>query len=207
MDKLFDMVYDCAIENGSIVVKGSLVGVSRMPFLRYTQRISIGADGKIDFAVEAKLREGCVWIPRFGYEFALKEEDAAFKYFGMGPGETYIDLRHYAGYGLWESKASKEYVPYIMPQEHGNHYGVSYLAFENGLTFAADVPFECNVSQFSIETLFNTQHEAELQKDGKTYVRIDYKNSGIGSASCGTELLPQYCLHDDEMHFAFTLSI
>ena len=93
-----------------------------------------------------------------------------------------------------------------MPQEHGNHYGVSYLAFENGLTFAADVPFECNVSQFSIETLFNTQHEAELQKDGKTYVRIDYKNSGIGSASCGTELLPQYCLHDDEMHFAFTLS-
>ena len=207
MDKLFDMVYDCAIENGSIVVKGSLVGVSRMPFLRYTQKISIGANGKIDFAVDAKLREGCVWIPRFGYEFALKEEDAAFKYFGMGPGETYIDLQHYAGYGLWESKASKEYVPYIKPQEHGNHYGVSYLTFENGLTFAADVPFECNVSQFSLETLLNTRHEAELKKDSKTYVRIDYKDSGIGSASCGTELLPQYCLHDSEMHFAFTLSI
>jgi len=184
-----------------------LAGVSRAPFLRYTQKISIGADGKIGFEVEAKLRDGCVWIPRFGYEFALKEEDAAFKYFGMGPGETYIDLHHYQGCGLWESRASQEYVPYIMPQEHGNHYGVSYLAFENGLTFASDKKFECNVSQFSSKTLWQTQHAAELRKDGKTYVRIDYKNSGLGSNSCGPELLEQYRLNEQQIHFEFTLSI
>ena len=207
MDKPFDMVYDCEIEDGVIVVHGSLAGVSRMPFLRYTQRISIGADGKIGFEVEANLREGCVWIPRFGYEFALKEEDAAFKYFGMGPGETYIDLHHYQGYGLWESKASKEYVPYIRPQEHGNHYGVSYLKFENGLGFASDKKFECNVSQYPSMMLFNTRHGAELMKTGKTYVRIDYKDSGIGSNSCGPELLEQYRLKENEINFAFTLSL
>ena len=207
MDRMFDKVYDCEIVEGVIVVHGSLAGVSRAPFLHYTQKISIGADGKIDFTVDASLREGCVWIPRFGYEFVLKEEDAAFKYFGMGPGETYIDLHHYQGYGLWESKASNEYVPYIRPQEHGNHYGVSYLAFENGLTIAADKKFECNVSQYPSMTLYNTRHGAELQKDGKTHVRIDYKDSGIGSASCGPEMLPKYRLHDSEMHFAFTLSI
>ena len=207
MNAQFDKIYDCGIENGVIVVHGSLAGVSRVPFLRYTQKISIGADGKIGFEVEANLREGCVWIPRFGYEFALKEEDAVFKYFGMGPGETYIDLHHYQGYGLWESKASREYVPYIMPQEHGNHYGVSYLTFENGLTFTADVPFECNVSQYSAKTLWKTEHAAELKKEGKTYVRIDYKNSGVGSGSCGPELLEQYRLSEKQIQFVFTLSI
>ena len=137
----------------------------------------------------------------------LRKEDASFRYFGMGPGETYIDLHHYASYGMWESKASKEYVPYIMPQEHGNHYGVSYLALENGLTFATDAPFECNVSQFPSKTLCDTQHGAELRKDGKTYVRIDYKNSGLGSHSCGPDLLEKYRLSEKQIHFAFTLSI
>ena len=207
MDCMFDKVYDCRIEDGVIVLEGSLAGVSRMPYLRYSQKISIAADGKVDFVVDAKLREGCVWLPRFGFEFALKEEDAAFKYFGMGPGESYSDLHHYASFGLWESKASKEYVPYIMPQEHGNHFAVSYLALENGLTFAADKKFECNVSQYSVMNLFNTQHAAELRKDGKTYVRIDYKDSGIGSNSCGPELLPKYRMNDENIHFTFTMSI
>ena len=127
--------------------------------------------------------------------------------FGKGPGETYQDLHRYASYGFWDSCASREYVPYIMPQEHGNHYGVSYLAFENGLTFAADKKFECNVSQYSTKTLFKTMHSAELKKDGKTHVRIDYKDSGIGSASCGPQMLEKYRLHDQNMQFAFTLSI
>ena len=207
MNAQFDKIYDCQIVDGVIVVHGSLAGVSRVPILHYTQWISIGADGKIDFRVEADIRPGACWIPRFGYEFALKEEDAAFKYFGMGPGETYIDLHHYQGYGMFESMASKEYVPYIMPQEHGNHYGVSYLAFENGLVFASDNKFECNVSQYSSKTLLNTQHASELKKDGKTHVRIDYKNSGLGSNSCGPELLEQYRLSEKKIHFAFTLSI
>lgn len=56
-------------------------------------------------------------------------------YFGMGPGETYCDLHHYADYGLWQSNAQQEYVPYIKPQEHGNHYGVGFLSFANGLCF------------------------------------------------------------------------
>ena len=205
-DATFDKVYTCEIKDGNIHVSGSLAGVARAPFLRYTQVISISADGRIHFTVDAKKREGGCWIPRFGFEFTLNEADSGFRYFGMGPGESYVDMHHDAAYGMWQSKASEEYVPYIMPQDHGNHYGVRYLSLENGLTFTADTPFECNVSQYSVQELFRKAHGAELKKDGKTHVRVDYKDSGIGSASCGAFMLDKYKLMEEEIHFEFTLS-
>jgi beta-galactosidase len=106
---------------------------------------------------------------------------------------------------MWKSKASEEYVPYIKPQEHGNHYGVRYLRLENGLTAVANQAFEINVSQYSTEELFRTGHAAELRKDGKTHVRIDYKDSGIGSNSCGPELADVYQLREKNFRFEFIL--
>ena len=96
-------------------------------------------------------------------------------------------------------------MPYLKPQEHGNHYGVSYLAV-NGLRFAAEMPFECRVSQYSAKELFRKAHAAELEKDGVTHVRIDYKQSGIGSNSCGPVLSEQYRLSEKEIHFRFRMA-
>ena len=207
LEYTFDKVYSCRIEGGAIIVEGSLAGVARMPFLHYTQTIRVGKDGRISFTVDTKRREGSVWLPRFGYEFTLSDADAGFRYFGMGPGETYVDMHHYQGYGLWESTASKEYVPYIMPQEHGNHYGTRYLKLNNGLTFEANQPFEINVSQYSTKELFRKAHAAELRKDGKTHVRVDYKDSGIGSGSCGPQLMEKYQLNEKQIHFEIVLKV
>ncbi len=207
MNAMFNKVYSCEIKNGSICVKGSLGGVSRIPFLKYENVITIGSDGRIDFNVHAQTREGCCWLPRFGYEFSICEKNAGFTYFGKGPGENYCDLNHYATYGLWTSTAEKEYFPYIMPQEHGNHFGVRMLELDNGMKFVADTPFECNVSQYTSEALFNAKHINEIVSDGTTHVRIDYKNSGLGSHSCGPELMNQYRLYGDDISFKFSLKI
>ena len=206
MDKQFVKIYSVEIADGKIVTEGSLAGVSVMPLLRFTQTVTIAADGTVDFDVEATVEEGAYWLPRFGYDFALVNPNAVFSYFGMGPGETYRDLHHHAGYGLWDSTAEQEYVAYIKPQEHGNHYGVRFLAFENGLKFIAETPFECGVSQYSAHELFKKRHAADLEKDGVTHVRIDYKQSGIGSGSCGPFLAEQYLLSEKEIRFCFRIT-
>jgi beta-galactosidase len=207
IDATFDKIYSVTVEDGAILVEGSLAGVAHAPYLRYSQKITIGADGQIHFRVDAKRRPGSVWIQRFGFEFTVSAPDAEFQYFGFGPGETYMDMHHYAKCGMWQSKASREYVAYIMPQEHGNHYGTRYLKLDNGLTFVADKAFEINVSQYSTEELFKKQHAAELKKDGKSHIRVDYKDSGIGSGSCGPQLMDQYKLSEEEIHFEITLKI
>ena len=120
----------------------------------------------------------------------LPEEDAAFRYYGMGPGENYRDMNLHVTTGIFESTASKEYWPYIMPQEHGNHTGCKWLELAGGLRFEADKVFEINVSRYSTQTLTRAKHMDELQADGKTHVRVDYKDSGLGSNSCGRGLHP-----------------
>ena len=205
MDRGFCKIYDIRIENGAIITEGSLSGVSVQPFLRFTQKLTIGTDGAVDFCLEAKVNERSFWLQRLGYDFTLADPDAAFTYFGMGPGETYCDLNRYAAYGIWQSKASKEYVPYIRPQEHGNHYGVRYLELDR-FRVTADVPFECNLSRYSVKELIQKPHAAELVPDGCTHLRVDYKNSGIGSGSCGPALLEKYQLKEKEICFAFRLT-
>ena len=100
--------------------------------------------------------------------------------------------------------AEKEYVPYIMPQEHGNHYGVKLLEL-GGFAFVSRQGFECNVSRYSAKELEAKQHNFELETDGLSHVRVDYKVSGIGSGSCGPQLREQYRLQDEKVKFAFSI--
>ena len=90
-----------------------------------------------------------------------------------------------------------------MPQEHGNHTGARLLKTDSGLTFASDGEFEFNVSQYTADELARAAHTDELHKSGGTNIRIDYKDSGIGSGSCGAQLIEKYRVKDESFLFTF----
>ena len=207
MDRAFTQVYDVTISNEHIVAKCSLAGVSRVPMVRYTLDIFIHSDGSMDWTVDAEVRDWAAWIPRFGFEFPLVQKDLPFRYFGRGPGDNYTDLRHHARLDWFDSTASAEYVPYIMPQEHGNHSGVRTLSID-GLTFeAGETPFEANVSAYSILQLDRATHINEIGDSTGTHLRIDYRNAGVGSQSCGPELAPEYRITEKQIAFTFSIRI
>ena len=202
LDCTFSKVYDCRIEEGVIITEASVAGVSRYPFIRYQQRVTVFTDGRIEIALSGNIREDAFWLPRLGYEWELPAESREFSYYGRGPIENYCDMHHWAPAGMYESSAEKEYVNYVYPQEHGNHTEVKLLRIGD-LEFTSDQGFECNVSEYSAETLYHSAHTDELRKDGKIHLRIDYKVSGIGSNSCGPELEKKYRLDEKEIRFEF----
>ena len=104
-----------------------------------------------------------------------------------------------------ESSAEREYVDYIKPQEHGNHYNTKLLEI-GGYKFISKDGFEFNVSKFSTEELTNKAHNFELVPDELTNIRIDCKVSGLGSASCGPLLDAKYPAKDAHFHYAFTIT-
>ena len=146
------------------------------------------------------------FLPRFGMEFSMPQENAAFRYFGRGPKANYWDLHGHANMGMFESCAAEEYVPYVRPQEQGNHYGVRQLTLADKLCFQSETDFECQVSRYSTEMLTKAQHTDELIADGLTHVRVDYKVSGIGSGSCGPALDEKFRLSEKEFTFSVTMS-
>ncbi|MCQ2440746.1 MAG: DUF4981 domain-containing protein [Clostridia bacterium] len=205
IDCQFTKVYDCKIEKGSVTVNGSLSGVSRAPFLHYSMSVQVFSDGEIHLKLKADIRENAFWLPRFGFETTLDlPTDEKFTYYGYGPNENYCDMHHSAMLGQYQSTAENEYVPYIRPQEHGNHYGVKELKI-GGLKIVGSPSFETNVSAYSAKNLTEADHINELKSDRKTHIRIDYKVSGIGSNSCGPELQEKYKLSEKEFMFDFCI--
>ncbi|MBR2889245.1 MAG: glycoside hydrolase family 2 [Oscillospiraceae bacterium] len=203
LDKSFMKTYDCRVENGEILVDGAMSGISRAPLLRYTLRVRISVTGTVDFELTGSVRPDAIWLPRLGYEFTLPEENSVFTYYGCGPSESYRDLCHAGAVGLHISTADREYVPYVRPQEHGNHTAVKLLCIGD-LEFTAE-NMEICVSQYSSAALTKAEHTDELASDGRTHLRIDYKVSGLGSNSCGPELEKPYRLDEKELTFRFTL--
>ena len=200
LDKLFSKVYACVISEGKVRTEGSLSGVSRQPFFRYVLEIDVDMAGRISANLQGKVRENVTWLPRLGFECTLPGANMPFRYYGCGPTESYCDLRHGGTVGMYESTPDKEYVPYVRPQEHGNHTDVRLLEIGR-LRIESENAFECNVSQFPTAALDRAEHMDELISDGKTHLRLDYKVSGIGSNSCGPELQPQYRLSEKDLVF------
>ena len=208
LNRISTKIYDCTVSGNKITVVGALSGISRKPFFKFTTEYSFFDDGSVCVSLCGKVREDCIELPRLGFEFKIPKDSGKFRYFGKWVSEeTYRDMHHFAKMGMYESSAKEEYIPYVMPQEHGNHFNTKCLETENGLCFTAENVFDINVSNYTVEILTEAMHTNELKEADYVTVRIDYKNAGIGSASCGPALLEQYRVNDKDIDFKFRINI
>ena len=74
LDRQFDKVYECIFDNAVITVKGSISGVSRTPYFRFTVKYKVLADGTINVLLDGKIKEKCTWLPRLGFEIKIPYE-------------------------------------------------------------------------------------------------------------------------------------
>lgn len=203
LHKQIDNVYECVLNGNKLVTVASVSAVSKTPYFRYTLTFEVSNEGVMKISLDGKVKESCLWLPRLGFEIRTDAQKSDFCYYGMGPYENYCDMHHGCMVDIYRSNADKEYVNYVVPQEHGNHINTSYLKLDGGLEFIADTKMEINVSRYSAENLMQATHQDEITKDENLIVRIDYKNSGVGSNACGPELAPQYRLSEKDIKFAF----
>jgi len=102
------------------------------------------------------------------------------------------------------------FTDYIVPQENGSHNGTEWVAVRNlygiGLAASSDRAFSFNASHHTPRDLHETRHDHELRPRKETFLLLDYAMSGIGSNSCGPELLPAYRFSEKSFRFRIRLS-
>jgi len=168
-------------------------------------------DGAVEVAFNVEVGEKVPHLPRFGIELVMPKGSERMEYFGYGPMESYIDKHRAATIGYFKSSVSDNFEHYVRPQENSSHYDTR-VAFVgslqgHGLMFETinGENFSFHTSHFTDKELTNTKHDYELSEKEQTFVHIDYKMSGIGSNSCGPELLPQYRV--DEKQFQCSVKL
>ena len=130
-------------------------------------------------------------------------------YLGYGPHESYVDKRRASTFGEYSATVQQLHFDYIKPQENGSHWGCRTLRLNSDAGLGFDVTgkpaFSFNASRYTQEELTQKGHNYELQPSGSCVLCIDHAQNGIGTNSCGPELLEAYRF--DAESFAFEISI
>ena len=143
-------------------------------------------------------------LPRFGLRLFLDEGMQQVTYCGMGPIESYKDKCRASSYGLYKDSVTNMHEDYLRPQENGSHCGCDYVVLESEnskFTAVAPSTFSFNASVYTQEELTEKGHAYELTPCGDVVLCLDYAQNGIGSASCGPELMHLYKLNEAEFVF------
>lgn len=228
--KPHNTLVECASDRCVIRVEGVIGAHSRLPVFftnveyaftseglqihvharRNSELKSMNRTSSEETDLDLNLKTEISQIPRFGLRFALDSKFEDIEYFGKGSLECYIDYQDHAKMGIWNSTVTKEYEPYIRPQECGNHMNAKWLRLcdgKNTVAFRGEKAFEFSALHYTIENLDQTEHAYELVRDDTSEILICYKNRGVGSSSCGPTLSEKYWVTDKMIDFSFSVEV
>jgi beta-galactosidase len=178
--------------------------------LRHQHHYTISADGGIQadniFTVDKAIPD----LPRLGVVLTLKAGFEKLSWFGRGPFENYSDRKRAAMVDLYESTVTDQYVPYIMPQEHGNHTDVRWLSLSSErvkLLVKAEGPMEFSVSHYTAQDLDSAYHTYDLHPRAEVILNLDYRQRGLGTESCGPGPLEHYKIKPGRYAWSYTLHL
>ena len=211
-DKAYTRAYTTEVVQGKHGVKitshASVVAETVQKILDVTITWKIEAAGKIDADIAVTKDDEFPDLPRFGVRMFLDKKLSAVRYFGMGPQESYCDKHQAASHGLYRADVGDLHEDYIRPQENGSHYDCEYVELNNsryGIVASAEKAFSFNASYYTQEELEKKTHNYELIESDSVVFCVDYALNGIGSNSCGPDVLEQYQFDDVLFRFQFTL--
>ena len=193
----------------SLTVHRRLTGTD--PDLRIDHRqVAMLVDGTLVFDEEIRIPAGLDDLPRVGITFMAAAGLEQLSWVGLGPHETYPDRQVGARFGRWASTVTDQYVPYLLPQEHGAHQGVRRFTLTDaegrGFAVSAEEPFSFSASHFSAEDLGTAATTADLHPRAEVVVHLDVGMRGLGTGACGPDTLPEYRVGGGTYRWRWTLT-
>ncbi|NLZ83512.1 MAG: DUF4981 domain-containing protein, partial [Clostridiales bacterium] len=197
-----EVIISCDISFGASYLKNFIEGKAIWHILN-NGAIRLSFSGRFD-------NDLFPFLPRFGIRMGVPKEFKNVEYYGYGPNESYIDKYQSNYIDLFSTTVEKLHEDYLFPQENGSHNYCDYVKLSNGnntISAYGKKPLSFNASYYTIEELDNKKHNFELEESDYISLCLDYKNSGIGSNSCGPELKEKYQLNDKKIEWEIGLSI
>jgi beta-galactosidase len=177
--------------------------------IRHQQTFRADANGDIQVEESAVVPPEWEDLARVGSVFEFQPGLEELVYYGRGPHETYPDRKRGGLVGRWRSTVTKQYVPYIRPQENGGHADVRWFELRSrtgvGVRVQLERPAQVSVLHFRASDLAAATHDVELTPRPEVVVQLDAAHRGLGTASCGPDTLPHYLVGAG--HYAWRWSI
>ena len=182
----------------------SIAALSVQKFMDIEIDWTVSVAGAVTASILVKRNMEFPQLPRFGLRVFLPNELEQVSYYGLGPVENYPDKRHASYHGIFTDTVMGLHEDYIRPQENGAHGECDYVILESEdlrVTAVGPEGFSFNASHYTQEEMTEKKHNYELEECGSTVLCLDYRHNGIGSNSCGPDLIKKYRLDDAAIDF------
>jgi beta-galactosidase len=165
-------------------------------------------DGEVNMKVKTSPHGNMThWLPKVGLQMQLPDAFQEMKWFGRGPFETYPDRKTGARTGIYESTVEKAYVPYIIPQDHGNRTDVHWVSMTNadgiGLFVTGDKLFNFSAQKYDTDNLSRAYYAFQLKDSDGVTLNLDHKTSGVGGTAIS--VLNKYRVLPKTYKFSFSI--
>ncbi len=193
-------VYDVTLtqnEDSAVITTHQSFGRSIIePFGSVKAQYTFTPDGRVRISASFESKSNkLTFLPRFGLRMFVDKTFNRVSYYGYGPGESYIDKHRSSYIGRFESDIADMFEDYIRPQENSSHYGCEELVVMGDKhNIRVTGQFSFNASCYSQEELASKRHNYELCQNENNIICIDHAHAGVGTHSCGPELLDKYCV-------------
>ncbi len=198
---------------GDALRRWSVAGLDRLPADELVDHtVSMERhDSFVEYRHVIEVPDDLADLPRVGVTLRLPGRFSRVRYLGRGPHENYPDRNRSAMLGVWDGAIDE--CPYLVPQEFGLRTDCRWLELidpRSGDCLRVDViePIALHMSatHHTPEDLFVAPHASELRRRRGVTLCLDVAHRGLGTASCGPDVLPRYRIPAGHHEFAYRLS-
>ena len=144
---------------------------------------TIPSNGKISIHVSAKPTGNPPSIlPRIGLEMMLPLDWTTAQWFGLGPGQTYRDMKQAGKIGVWKRDVDDMMVDYDMPQENGNRAETRWVKVTDERGIGIKAILERGTSQSTASAQHSKSSSADTRASD-TWQLVDRLKENIDGSS------------------------
>lgn len=170
---------------------------------------ALTGDGALEVEHQIGLAPDLADLPRVGVVLTLAPGLEQLRWYGRGPWENYPDRNAGALVGRYTSTVAEQYVPYIMPQEHGLRTDVRELSLSRagggGLLVRGRPRLAFAASHYRAADLYAARHTYELAPRPEVFLCLDAAHRGLGTNSCGPDTAERFRLPAGDHRLAYSL--
>jgi beta-galactosidase len=210
LDRVQHRVESIRTRPGTVEVVHAVSGRGRWDDAVHRQRYRMLDSGALLVENDVRLAPELRDLPRVGVVLLLVPGLERLEWFGRGPWDDYPDRIASTVVGTFRSTVADEYVPYILPQEHGRHSDVRRLSLTDergrGLEVGGVPVIAFTASRFTATDLYEARHTCDLKPRESTVLTLDHAHRGLGTAACGHDTQPRYRLDARRYRFSYVLA-
>jgi hypothetical protein len=170
----------------------------------------IDGDGTMKVEVLSDPSDKPEYLAKTGMQFRLPGRPSNVEWYGMGPHETYPDRQSSGRVDVFRKTVDELWEDYIVPQENGNRSQIRRVSIIDdqgyGLRFSSPEPVNFSAYRYNDASITEAKHTWQLEKEDYITFNFDYRQSGLGTATCGPGCRPAYLLPAQKTSFSFTIS-